>query len=142
MNGADSRYELEREANVARGRLLETIDALERRRHEIFDWRFQVRTHSTDIALTAGALLFGIAITAGAAKLHSTRSRESLRRARWRAMKRSWEHPERVAPRRRPFGVFVQALLVAVAALATAELGLRPMRARRERPRLPASLGN
>jgi hypothetical protein len=140
MNGTNSRYELEREANVARARLLGAIDALERRRHDIFDWKLQVRTHSTEIALTAGAIVVGFAVTAGAAKYRSTLRREKLRAARWRAIKRSWQHPERVAVRPRPFAVVVRALVVAFAAFATAEFGLRPIR-RRERPKLPAHVG-
>ena len=98
----DDRERLEAQANRVRARLAETLEALERRRHDLFDLGFQARRH---VGLTLGALA-GLALAAGAAAAFASyRARTRgprLRQERLRAVGRLWRHPDRVASERAP----------------------------------------
>ena len=75
------------------------LGRLDRRRHELFDWRLQLRRHrGTLLSILAGAL----ALTAGFAALSALRQRRAERaltrgRKLRRAVARSIHDPERVA---------------------------------------------
>ena len=101
------REELERQANLVRSRLLDTIDAIDRRRHAMTDVRHQVRKHALPVGIGTGVLVLGIA--AGIAyAVHRVGTRdERRRRDRYRALGALWNHPERVAhaKKERPVGL-------------------------------------
>ena len=123
-----SRSELEYEADQARARLLGTIDALDRRRHELFDWRLQLSKRTGQLALAGGALTFGLACTVGLAVYRARTHDQRVREERWRAIKRSWEHPERDAIRRRRATAVVRSVLLAIVSLTAAGLSGRRVR--------------
>jgi len=121
FNGA--RHELELRADVARDRLLDAIDAIDRRRHDVMDWKLQLRHHVGQVALLSAALLGGIAIVAGAGVYRTKRNVSHQHRERVRALQRFWEHPERIAVRRRrPLRAMLLMAFVAIATLAAAKI--------------------
>src|SRR5207249_196310 len=96
--------ELEHRADVARARLLGTLDELDRRRHELFDWKLQLRRHSGEVLGTLGGIVAGVALTAGIVAYRVSSRERRLRRERWHAFDRLWRHPERVAARQTMLG--------------------------------------
>src|SRR6266542_937383 len=140
MNGEDIRQDLEHEADVARARLLGTIDALDRRGQEMLDWKLQLRRHSGSVALTGGGIFAGIAVTTGIVLLRASHRDERLRKERWRAVTRLWQHPDRIArPRTTALGTATRGIVVALSALvalAGARVARSLMARRRYRPRL------
>ncbi|HEX9296816.1 MAG TPA: hypothetical protein VF881_13320 [Polyangiaceae bacterium] len=143
MNGEEIREELEHEADVARARLLGTIDALDRRRNEMLDWKLQVRRHAGTVAVAGGGVFAAIAVTTGVVLLRVNRRNERLRRERWRALSRFWEHPERLATRRRTaLGTATRTLMLTLSSLVAligARVARRVIGRVRSRPRLPAA---
>jgi hypothetical protein len=95
FNGA--RHQMELRAEVARDRLLDTIDALDRKRHEVLDWRLQLRQHLTQLALVSVAVVGGLAMAIGTGLYRARLLADHRRRERVRALSRFWRHPERVA---------------------------------------------
>jgi hypothetical protein len=93
----ERRVRLEGEADRLRRRLADTLAAIDRRRHELFNPRQQAAAHKV-LAASAGGTL-AVALGASVAwGLHRRRTRtQRRRRERWRALGRLWEHPERVA---------------------------------------------
>jgi hypothetical protein len=117
------RHELELQADVARDRLLETIGALDQRRHDVLDWKLQLRHHLVQVVLLGAAILGGIAVAAGAGIYRAKLSRAHRPRECVRAPGRVWEHPDRVAVRRvRPIRATVRIALLALVTLATARI--------------------
>jgi hypothetical protein len=53
---------IEREIEDLRAQLDELVDELDRRRHDAFDWRVQLRKHPRAAALGAGVLLAAVAL--------------------------------------------------------------------------------
>jgi hypothetical protein len=138
MRSDGVREELEHEADVARARLLGTIDELDRRRHQLLDWRLQIRRHVGDIMSAVGGLFIGVGATAIALAFEGHRRQRNLRRERARAAVRLWQHPERVASRGSAVAGILRIALVALVAMATTALGSRQIDRLRKRPRLPA----
>jgi hypothetical protein len=121
FNGA--RHELEIRADIARDRLLETIDAIDRRRHDVLDWKLQLREHVGRIAFGSAALMGGVALAVAVRVLRARLSAAHRRQERFRALTRAWEHPERVATRqRRPVRAMMLSAASAIALLAVARL--------------------
>jgi hypothetical protein len=90
---------LEREVEAIRGSLDGIVSELDRRRHELTDWRLQLRRHRGKLAVAAGGL---VAIIAGFIAFTTVRHRRRERllgraqRMR-RAMARMIEDPDKVA---------------------------------------------
>jgi len=135
MNGA--RQQLERRANVARARLLGTLDELDRRGHELLDWKLLLRRHSREVSGALGGLAAGVVATAGIVAFREGRRERRRRQERWRAVDRLWHHPERIAARNSALGTAARMLLVAFAAMATTTMALNQLDRLRSRPRLP-----
>ena len=91
--------ELEREIDAIRKELDGVVAELDRRRHELTDWRLQLRRHRGKVLLIAGGLL---AVVAGGIVLAVRRHREreqplsKLRRFR-QAVARMIDDPDSVA---------------------------------------------
>jgi len=105
----DRRRELlERSANRTREQLVETLSALDHRRHELTDVKGQVKKqvheHAAPIAIGAGAVIATLGTVIGLSIYHLATRRERVRRERWRALSRIWEHPERLARKNPPKG--------------------------------------
>lgn len=97
---------LERSANRTRERLMDTITALAQRRHEITDVKGQLREHAAPIAIAGGAIVIALGTALGLSIYHFATRRERLRKERWTALRRIWNHPERLAQREHPKGSF------------------------------------
>lgn len=118
------REQTERTADRIREELLLTLEELDRRRTRATDVKYQVQSHQ-DLLLAAGAVAV---VLAGASVGYATYRRrhraERLYDRRKRALRRAWEHPDRLATGReeKPFLVdFGQKLvLIFGTALATA----------------------
>ena len=116
----ETRFELTREANLARERLVATIVQLERRGERLLDWRSQMRRHSKHLAAIAGVLVASLSLALGVAA-HRARKRSRERpRERARALARWWRYPERIASPPPPVLGGAWGLAVALTKLATA----------------------
>ena len=92
-------------ANRARARLLETVDAIDRKRHDAFNVGLQVRKHAEPIAIGGGAIVLAVAAGVGLVAYRIATRRERLRHERFSMLRRMWQHPERAA-RREPTSFF------------------------------------
>jgi len=91
--------ELQRTAARVRARVASTLESLDRRRHDLFNWKGQVREHAGALALAgAGAALLLLGGGAAAA-LRARQHRRHPYQARARALVRLWRHPELVGKR-------------------------------------------
>lgn len=95
---------LERSANRTREQLIDTLTALDHRRHELTDVKGQVKKHALPVAIGAGTVIAAVGTALGLSIYHLATRRERLRRERWRALHRLWEHPERIARKNPPKG--------------------------------------
>ena len=134
----DEHARLERQADLTRARLMETLEAIDRRRHLFLDVRHQVAEHKTPIMITAG--IFASAISAGIGLLLYRLSHRDERRRHERvvALRRSWQHPERVGRYKdRPF--LVELLRkVAMGTLTFAAMKLAKTAVQKALPQAPA----
>lgn len=116
----DERKELERRADLIRSRLATTLEALDTRRHELLDPRYQFREHARGTIVAAVGVVVSLIGGLAAAYYHSRETARHPFRTRWRALVRAWQHPERLAVRspERPFIVrfFEKAVLALVSA--------------------------
>jgi hypothetical protein len=88
------REALERRANALRADLLETVSAVDQRRHEALNVGLQLRRRWLALAVVGGSALGAIAATVVVKhRMH----KKHLPELRKKALKRMWEHPERVA---------------------------------------------
>lgn len=92
---SEERARLERRANVVRWRLARTIEMLERKRHELFDVRYQLRHHVGLAVFAAGVAVVAVAsiVTIAVLRLESAPARPW--RTRVTALRRALAHPER-----------------------------------------------
>lgn len=131
---------LERSANRTRERLIETLSALDDKRHELTDVKGMVkremREHRTPIAITLGSVLLGVGGIVGWSIYRLATRRERLRGERWKALRRLWNHPERLARKDPPSGSLASEIgrKVLVSALTFAALELTKRTAHRLLP--------
>ena len=91
------RERLEREANLARARLADTLGALDRRAHDVVDLQLQIRRHARPLII-AGAIVGVSALGLASLGIYRFATRDARRRRdRFLAVRRLWMHPERVA---------------------------------------------
>jgi hypothetical protein len=96
----DGLHQAEQTADRIRSELLQTLEELDRRRHEAVDWRFQIRSNWPLVSAAAGvaaAMVAGRVLIARIAKERRTRHRW---RRRMGALRRFWEDPDSLAPPR------------------------------------------
>jgi hypothetical protein len=134
----EQRSALEHEADVARARLIDTIERLDQKRHEVLDWRLQARRHSGELAAVAGAMTLTVGVPVGVAIYRAATRDARLREERLHALTRFWLHPERVAVKRKhKLGWLMGAMLVAAAGTLATAVG-RQRASQRSWPRFPA----
>jgi hypothetical protein len=114
--------DLEREVEDIRENITGIVGELDRRRHDLFDWRLQLRKHGPVLAaVTAGWMLaIGMTMAIGASKRRRrNRPLEKARRLR-EALSRMVAHPELVAQPQPGIGrkVLAAAVSATVGALA------------------------
>lgn len=99
---------LERSANRTRERLVETLSALDERRHELTDVKGQihkqVHEHVKPLAITGGSIVLAVGTVIGVSIYRFATRKERLRQERWNALRRLWNHPERLARKSPPKG--------------------------------------
>jgi len=120
--GLNDREQVERTADRIRDELLLTLEELDRRRTRVMDVRYQASRHQDLIvgaAITA-AVLTGIGL--GVAIYRSRHRQEILARHRVKAVRRAWQHPDRVAStaEQRPLPVELGRKLIIIFATALA----------------------
>jgi hypothetical protein len=91
-----SRDELAREANLARSKLLRTVEQLDRRRQEILDVRRQVRKHLGMLVVVSGLFLIATGGTALISVQRIASGAARRRRERWTLARQAWKRPGRV----------------------------------------------
>ncbi|HZA13801.1 MAG TPA: hypothetical protein VE618_04870 [Myxococcaceae bacterium] len=96
----DGLHQAEQKADRIRGELFRSLDELDRRRHEALDWRTQLHRNWRMLAGAAGVI--GALVTARLlfGRVMERRRVNHLGHERREAIRRFWEHPERVAPTR------------------------------------------
>jgi hypothetical protein len=96
----DGLQQAEQKADRIRGELWRSLDELDRRRHDALDWRTQLHRNWRMFAAAAGVIgaLVTARLLAGWA-LERRRVRH-IGHERREAIRRFWEHPERLAPTR------------------------------------------
>ena len=84
-------------ADRLRRRLLTAVSILDRRRHDLFDVKGQIRRHKTALLVAGGVVVVVVAI---ALRPRRQPTRLEDLRTRGAALRRAWQHPERVASTR------------------------------------------
>jgi hypothetical protein len=122
------REKVEKTADRLRDELLLTLEELERRRERALDVKYQLRhvyEKNRELVHLAGGVALGLLGLGLGYSVWRTRHREELLwRHRRQALRRAWEHPDRVASsaEERPFPIELGSKLVIIfgTALATA----------------------
>lgn len=100
LSDEDVTLDLTEEADKVRASLLQTVDALDHRRHQALDVRRQVQQHLSGV-VTAGAVGLLAAIAGIVMLVHrAATSGERRRIERLHMLERLWMHPEQVAKTR------------------------------------------
>jgi hypothetical protein len=126
--GMSEREKVEKTADRLRDELLLTLEELERRRERAMDVRYQVRhalDKNRDVLLKAGGVALALTVVGMGYSWWRARHREELLwRHRAQAVRRAWEHPDRVASQaeERPIGIELgrKLVLIFVTTLASA----------------------
>jgi hypothetical protein len=109
--GMDEREKVEKTADRLRDELLLTLEELDRRRERAMDVRYQVRhalEKNRDVLVKAGGVALGLVVVSMGYSWWKARHREELLwKHRREALRRAWEHPDRLASHaeERPIGI-------------------------------------
>ena len=93
----ESPENLRQTASRARDRLARTLDALDRRRHDIFNIKGQLHKHAVPLVLVSAGTALVLAGSGAVALYRTHHRRERLLSERVQALVRFWRYPERVA---------------------------------------------
>lgn len=114
---------IEREIEDLRAQLDELVDELDRRRHDAFDWRVQLRKHPRAAALAAGVLLGAVALAIRRSRRSPTLGEHAARFLR--GIYAVGEDPQRLERAGDPNGRSLTTELAKTAALAGASVLVR-----------------
>ncbi len=92
----EPRHDLEMEAKRAEGRLLATLEKVDRRRHRVQE-EIAGLPGRLLVSIVAGGAVLGLLAVTLAARRPKPPAPISLGE-RWAALRRAWAHPDRVAP--------------------------------------------
>ncbi|HZI07673.1 MAG TPA: hypothetical protein VEZ71_26890 [Archangium sp.] len=126
--GMGDREQVEKTADRLRDELLLTLEELDRRRERAMDVKYQVRQaveKNRDVLIQAGGAALALVVVGLGVSWWRARHREELLwKHRAQAVRRAWEHPDRVASRaeERPVGIQLgrKLVLIFVSTLASA----------------------
>jgi hypothetical protein len=122
-SGKSAREQVEKTADRIRDELMLTLEELDRRRERVMDVRYQASRHKDLIMGAAIAALVVTGVGVGVAVWRSRYRQHHLAQRRMKAIRRAWEHPDRLATRaeQRPFAVEIGQKLIMIfgTALAT-----------------------
>jgi len=121
--GKSAREQVEKTADRIRDELMLTLEELDRRRDRMMDVRYQASRHQDLIKAAAIAALVVTGMGVGMAVWRSHYRQHHLAQRRVKAVRRAWNHPDRLATRasQRPFAVEMGQKLIMIfgTALAT-----------------------
>ena len=121
--GKSAREQVEKTADRIRDELMLTLEELDRRRDRVTNVRYQVSRHHDLIMGAAIAALVVTSVGVGVAVWRASYRRHHMAQRRMTAVKRAWNHPDRLATRaeQRPFAVEMGKKLIMIfgTALAT-----------------------
>lgn len=121
--GKSARAQVEKTADRIRDELMLTLEELDRRRDRVTNVRYQVSRHHDLIMGAAIAALVVTSVGVGVAVWRANYRRHHMAQRRMTAVKRAWNHPDRLATRaeQRPFAVEMGKKLIMIfgTALAT-----------------------
>ncbi|QRN98374.1 hypothetical protein JRI60_04740 [Archangium violaceum] len=118
--GMDEREKVEQTADRLRDELLLTLEELDRRRERAMDVRYQVRhalDKNRDVLMKAGGVALGMLVLSMGYSWWKSRHREELLwKHRREALRRAWDHPDRLASHaeERPIGIELGRKLVLI----------------------------
>lgn len=126
--GMGDREQVEKTADRLRDELLLTLEELDRRRERALDVKYQVRQaveKNRDVLIQAGGAALALVVVGMGVSWWRARHREELLwKHRAQAVRRAWEHPDRVASHaeERPVGIELgrKLVLIFVSTLASA----------------------
>ncbi len=126
--GMNDREQVEKTADRLRDELLLTLEELDRRRERAMDVKYQVRQaveKNRDVLIQAGGAALALVVVGMGYSWWRARHREELLwKHRAQALRRAWEHPDRLASRaeERPVGIELgrKLVLIFVSTLASA----------------------
>jgi hypothetical protein len=98
------RDDLEHQADIARTKLVVTLGELDRRSHELFDVKKIIGRHKKQLAILAATAALVTVATALFLVRRRAKQARRLRSERVDALRRAWDHPQWLAPKRRSFG--------------------------------------
>lgn len=129
---------LERAANRTRERLVETLGALDEKRHELTDGGVkglamrEVEEHKKPLIIGGASIVLAVSTIVGVSVYRLATRKERLREERWKALRRYWNHPERIARKNPPKGSLAAELgrkiLIGTLTFAALELAKRTMK--------------
>jgi hypothetical protein len=129
---------LERAANRTRERLIDTLASLDHKRHDLTDGGVkgivhrEVEEYKKPIAITAGSIILAVSGIVGWSVYRLATRKQRIREERWKALRRIWNHPERIARKDPPKGSLASELgrkvLVSALTFAALEMTKRGVR--------------
>ena len=138
LTGQDEPEKLEREVEDIRENIDDIVTELDRRGHELLDWRSQVQKHKLLLLAVGASCLVGLSLTMTVAAAKRRRqNRFFAKAARLRkALARMIEHPELVAQPQPGIGKRALTAAVSAAVGALAKTLVREIAEASEPPRL------
>lgn len=117
-----AREQVEKTADRIRDELMLTLEELDRRRDRVMDVRYQASQHQELIKAAAIAALVVTGVGVGVALWRLRYRRHHLAERRVKAVRRAWNHPDRLATRaeQRPFAVELGKKLIMIFSTALA----------------------
>jgi len=93
----EEREGIKRRADITRFKLMRTLQALDRKRHEILDVRQNVKKHVILVLVVSLSLSFSLGAAVAVVVVRTARRSVRLRRERWDALVRAFRYPDRIA---------------------------------------------
>jgi hypothetical protein len=93
----EERAGIERRADITRFKLMRTLQALDRKRHEVLDVGHQMKKHIAAVVVVSLSVAFSLGGVVAVLAVRTAERSARRRRERWAAISRAFRHPDRVA---------------------------------------------